>query len=70
MMTTLYEIREKIKNCYGKYDMYIITMLKFLFGLMCFFMINSKIGFMGKLNNFAVPVLISLLCFGVCFCRL
>ena len=62
MMTTLYEIREKIKNYYGKYDIYIITALKFLFGLMCFFMINSKIGFMGKLNNFAIPVMLSLLC--------
>lgn len=61
-MTTLYEIRELLKNYYSKYDIYIRTLLKFFLGLLCFFMINSKVGFMAKLDNFAVPVLLSLLC--------
>ena len=29
-MTILYEIREQIKYYYGKYDMYIRTLLKFV----------------------------------------
>ena len=61
-MTILYEIREQIKYYYGKYDMYIRTLLKFVMGLFVFFMINAKLGFMSRLDNFAIPVLLSLLC--------
>ena len=61
-MTTMYEIREQMKELYSRYDIYIMTLLKFVLGLFCFFMINGKIGYMEKLDNFAVPVLLSLLC--------
>lgn len=61
-MTTLYEIREQLKALYGKYDLYINTLLKFVLGLICFFLINSRLGYMKVLDNFAVPVLLSLLC--------
>ena len=61
-MTILYEIREQLKYYYSKYDIYIRTLLKFVMGLFVFFMINGKLGFMSKLDNFAIPVLLSLLC--------
>jgi len=61
-MTSLYEIREHLKQYYSRYSMYILTGLKFILGLCIFFMINGKVGFMEQLNNFAVPVLLSLLC--------
>ena len=43
-MTILYEIREQIKYYYGKYDMYIRTLLKFVMGLFVFFMIKCETG--------------------------
>ncbi len=62
MMTTLYEIRDQLKLYYGKFDIYINTLLKFVLGLICFFMINGRLGFMQKLDMFAIPELLALVC--------
>ncbi len=61
-MTSLYEIREQMKLLYSKYNLYIDTLLKFVLGLIVFFMVNMRLGYLSMLNNFAVPVLLALLC--------
>ncbi len=61
-MTMLYELREQMKLIYSKYSLYIHTIGKFVLGLIVFFMINMRLGYLSLLDNFAVPVLLALLC--------
>ena len=50
-MTTLLELREKIKIFMGKYDIYIIPLMKFLLAMIAFAMINGNVGFMERAKN-------------------
>ena len=59
-MMGLLVFKENLKRFYGKYSIYIIPVLKFLLGALAFFMINSNIGFMGKLKNPLIPVVMGL----------
>lgn len=61
-MSNLLEIRENIKRIYGKYEMYITPVLKFLLALVAIIMINSKLGYMNLLSNVLVVLLASVAC--------
>ena len=52
--------KENIKRFYAKYSIYLIPILKFVLGAAVFFVINSNIGFMDKLKNPLVPVVMGL----------
>ncbi len=59
-MMGLLVFKEKLKHFYGKYDMYITPLVKFLVGAAAFYLINSNIGFMTKLRNPLVPLVMGL----------
>ncbi len=59
-MMGLLVFKEKLKQLYGKYNRYMIPAVKFLLGAAAFFLINSNVGFMAKLKNPLVPVLMGL----------
>lgn len=59
-MMGLLVFKEKLKQFYGKYDMYITPLVKFLVGATTFYLINSNIGFMTKLKNPLVPLVMGL----------
>lgn len=61
-MTGLLEIRERLRNFYGKYEIYVVTGVKFVLGLITFFLINSQMGYMERLNHPAVVLLSALIC--------
>ena len=61
-MTQLLEIRDRIKELFSKYDIFIIPFFKFLLALIVLIMINSKLGYMGKLNNKGIVLIVSLAC--------
>lgn len=61
-MAGLLVFREQLKNFYGKYELYITPVLKFLLALVSIIMINSRIGYMGLLKNAAVVAAVSLMC--------
>lgn len=61
-MTNLLVLREQLKKFYGKYEIYITPVYKFLLALISFAMINQKIGYMSALNNIAVVLVLALLC--------
>lgn len=61
-MTTLLEIREKIKIILGKYDIYIFPILKFIVALIAFLMINGNVGFMSRLKNPGIVLILALMC--------
>ena len=59
-MMGLLVFKENIKRFYAKYSIYLIPILKFVLGAAVFFVINSNIGFMDKLKNPLVPVVMGL----------
>ncbi|MBR4138735.1 MAG: hypothetical protein IKT88_02105 [Lachnospiraceae bacterium] len=62
MMATLFELRGFIKRIYARYDIYVKPILKFVLAMVCFLVLNSKIGFMQQLRSPLVAVGLSLVC--------
>lgn len=54
-MTALLEIKQRMKEFYAKYDIYIIPAVKFILAMAAFFTINSQIGFMEKITSPVFP---------------
>lgn len=61
-MTNLLVIREQLKKFYGDYEVYITPALKFLLALLSFILINSKMGYMSKIDNTAIVLVLALMC--------
>ena len=61
-MKTLLELREKLKIFLSKYDIYIYPVLKFVMALVTFLLINGQVGFMKKLDNPGIALVLALLC--------
>lgn len=61
-MTALLEVREKLKNIYGKYDIYLNPFFKFILAICVFSLINGNIGYMGRLNSLPITLVVSLVC--------
>ena len=61
-MTSLLVLREQLKRFYGKYEVYITPVLRFLLAFMSFSMINHAIGYMSALNSIAIVLILALLC--------
>lgn len=61
-MKTLLEIREKAKLFLSKYDIYLYPVLKFYTALAAFLLINNHVGFMKKLDNPGISLVLALLC--------
>ena len=52
--------KEKLKRFYGKYSLYIIPVIKFVVGVLTFCLINTNIGFMARLKNPLIPIVMGL----------
>lgn len=61
-MTILLEFREKLKEFYGKYELYIKPFIKCIMAFITLSVINSNIGFMTKLKNPALVAIFALAC--------
>ena len=61
-MKTLLEYREKMKLFLGKYDIYIFPVLKFALALIVFLVINANVGFMSRLTNPGIALVLALIC--------
>ena len=59
-MIGLLVFKEKLKQFYGKYNIYIVPVVKFLVGFLTFWLINANVGFMSKLKNPLIPVVMGL----------
>jgi len=60
-MLPLLELRERVKNFYQRYDMYILPVIKFIFALVVFNIINKEIGYDGRIKSLPIVLGISLL---------
>ncbi len=61
-MVFLLELKENIKRFFNKYDIYIIPAAKFILAFVSFMILNASIGYMTKLNNPVIAILLSIAC--------
>ncbi len=60
-MMPLLVFRERVKNFYQKYDTYLIPVIKFIFALTSFLVINYEIGYDSRLRSIPIVLALSLL---------
>ena len=60
-MTALLELKQKIKEIYGQYEMYILPVMKFVLALVYFLWINANMGYMSRLNNVFLVLILALI---------
>lgn len=61
-MMTLLVLKERLKEFYAKYDIYITPVIKFGFSYLAFLLMNQNIGFMAKLTVGYIPLVLALVC--------
>lgn len=61
-MTTLLVAKQYIKNFINKYEIYLKPLLKLILALVSLMMINSKIGYMHRLDNISIVLIVALMC--------
>ena len=61
-MTTLLEIKENLIRFYGKNEIYLLPVIKFVFALFTFLMINNSIGYMKFISRTPVALILALVC--------
>ena len=60
-MEAILELRERVLNLYSKYETYITPVVRFLLALVSILMINSGLGYMDKLTNIIIVIVVSLI---------
>lgn len=61
-MTQLLVLKEQLKKIYSAYEIYIRSFSKFFLTFITLQIINSQLGYMDKLDNIALVLMISLVC--------
>ena len=61
-MTALLELKQKIKNLYGQYEIYILPVLRCILAFLYFTWINVNMGYMSQLNNIFIVLILALIC--------
>ncbi len=61
-MSSLLEMRERLRNFYSKYEIYITPLFKFMLALVSLMCINGNIGYMDRLDNIIIVLVIALMC--------
>lgn len=61
-MTSLLEFREMIKKIYSRNAVFILPIMKFLLAFATLNIINARMGYMTKLDNVAIVLIVSLMC--------
>ncbi|MBP3475873.1 MAG: hypothetical protein J6K48_06110 [Lachnospiraceae bacterium] len=61
-MTTLLVAKQTLMTLYGKYEVYITPLLKFLLALISLLLINSRLGYMESIDKLTVVLIVALMC--------
>lgn len=61
-MVALLVLREKMRQFYSRFDIYVNAVVHFLLSFVTFFLLNRNVGFMTRLNSTVVVVVLSLVC--------
>ncbi len=62
MVTSIFEVREKILQAYGKYEYIVVPAVKFLVAFLLLITIDNHIGYNAALSNRLLEVIIGLVC--------
>lgn len=62
MLRQLFIIKGKIKEIYARYDKFIVPVARFLFAIITFMLINSKLGYMARIKSPFIAFMLSLIC--------
>lgn len=61
-MTNLLEIKDRLIRFYSKYETYLFPVVKFIVAIVLFTVINMNIGFMEKISQFPIALILALVC--------
>ena len=61
-MTTLLEIKERIRGFCSKYEVYLIPVIKSILAFIAFFEIRARLGYMTRINSVTLLVVLALSC--------
>ena len=61
-MMGLLVFKERLKEFYARFEIYITPVVKFIFSLLAFALMNKNIGFMSKLTAGYIPLVLALVC--------
>lgn len=61
-MTALLELRDKLKLIYSKNEVFILPVVKFLLALIALNVINGDMGYMAKVDNIGIVLIVALMC--------
>lgn len=61
-MTNILELREKMIRFYGKNEVYLVPVLRFVLAFVVFLMINLNIGYMERISSIPAALILALLC--------
>ncbi len=61
-MTTLLLVKQTMLTIYGKYEVYITPLLKFILAFITLILLNSRLGYMETLNRMALVLIVALMC--------
>ena len=61
-MTTLFVAKQYIKGFISKYEVYLKPLLKLVLALTALMIINSKIGYMHRLDSISIVLILALMC--------
>ena len=61
-MSDLLELKERVRHFYGKYEVYIVPVIKFILAMVTFILIGRNIGYMERVNSVPVVLVVALLC--------
>lgn len=60
-MEAISELRERVLEIYSRFEMYILPVVRFILALTSIMMINSSLGYMSKLKNPLIVIVVSLI---------
>ncbi len=61
-MTALLELRDKLKYFYSKNEAFILPVVKFLLAFILLSSVNGRMGYMAKVDNIAIVLIVALMC--------
>lgn len=61
-MTSLLVAKQYLKKFYGKFEVYLVPLMKFLLSLISLLLINARLGFMERINSVTVVLIVALMC--------
>ncbi len=61
-MTSMLELKQKLKLFYSKNEVYLVPLFKFILALVCLMTISGKMGYVAKFDRLPIRLVVALLC--------